>query len=247
MALVDELETPSASLELLLVRRVCRCPAPVGEPCPLDAAECRRRADLEELEAARQSRERADELVAAAAGPGSKNDAGKAPVRYLGLLRRSLELVARALEHGARAHGEAPGERNFARVPDGRRRFRDALGRHVLADAAGEWLDADPADPGATGVPHLVCAAVDALITVELELEDGATASAPREPYEALRDHFAGVRYQPNEARELERPSKPWASCSKACGFAGLEGNGCPCGGVFSERIEGKIFAEPPA
>jgi len=54
-----------------------------------------------------------------------------------------LEDVVRVLMHGAKKYPEAD---NWKRVPDARRRYRDAMHRHLIAE---ERLDPE------SGLPHL--------------------------------------------------------------------------------------------
>jgi len=98
--------------------------------------------------------------------PGAKLDAGK--VR-LGLVftgfARALQAVGSVGTMGAIKYRDD----GWSSVPDGQRRYTDALLRHLLAAAAGE-----PDDPE-SGLPHAAHVAWNALAVLELALRDPAT------------------------------------------------------------------------
>jgi hypothetical protein len=97
--------------------------------------------------------------------PGSKLDAGKAPVMQ-GAIRyfpRALEVVARISEKGAKKYSW----KGWESVPDGINRYADARGRHELAIGRGEVSDDSP---GGTGELHLGQVAWNAMAELELYL-----------------------------------------------------------------------------
>lgn len=94
--------------------------------------------------------------------PGAKLDAGKVPV-WQGLLLqfpRACAEVARVSEVGARKYSWG----GWQSVSDGLVRYRNALGRHLVAIGRGELMDSD------TGMFHAAQVAWNALAALELEL-----------------------------------------------------------------------------
>jgi hypothetical protein len=99
--------------------------------------------------------------------PGSKLDAGKAPVMR-GVIRyfpRALEVIARISEKGAKKYSW----KGWESVPGGQERYADARGRHELAIGRGEVYDTSP---GGTGELHLGQVSWNALAELELYLRD---------------------------------------------------------------------------
>ncbi len=93
--------------------------------------------------------------------PGAKCDRDKLRVWLMVAgFARALEAVADVTTHGARKY--SPG--GWLHVPDGEARYMDALGRHLLAHARGERIDA------ASGCLHLAQVAWNALAALELQL-----------------------------------------------------------------------------
>lgn len=100
---------------------------------------------------------------------GLKYDGGK---NMVGLLMtgcaKALLGVAKVLTYGAKKY-EAHSWRD---LPDAIERYNDALYRHLLAYAQGEWIDA--VEDGGSGEPHLAHALCCLLFIFELELEKTA-------------------------------------------------------------------------
>mgnify|MGYP001566574872 CR=1 FL=1 len=92
---------------------------------------------------------------------GAKLDAGK--VR-LGLVlcgfSRALQEVGKVGTYGADKYTD----NGWIDVPDGERRYTDAMLRHLMREADGEWIDAD------TGLLHAAQVAWNALARLDLAL-----------------------------------------------------------------------------
>jgi len=90
--------------------------------------------------------------------PGAKLDAGKvrAGLVLFGFAH-SLEQVARVGTYGAEKYSD----NGWMQVPDGVRRYTDALLRHLLAEAMGERIDPE------TGLPHAAHCAWNALARLD--------------------------------------------------------------------------------
>ena len=92
---------------------------------------------------------------------GAKLDAGK---NRLGLVlcgfARALQEVGRVGTYGANKYTD----NGWMSVPDGERRYTDAMLRHLLREAAGEECDPD------TGLHHAAHAAWNALARLDLAL-----------------------------------------------------------------------------
>ena len=90
---------------------------------------------------------------------GAKLDAGK---NRLGLVMfgfaRALQEVGRVGTYGARKYSD----NGWMQVPDGERRYTDAMFRHLMKEAAGEVKDAD------TELLHAAHTAWNALARLEL-------------------------------------------------------------------------------
>lgn len=95
---------------------------------------------------------------------GAKADLGKSPVTRgaLEYFPRALLEVARVSEIGANKYSW----RGWATVPDGVIRYRDALGRHLLAEGIDGPMDKD------TGCLHAAQVAWNALAALELILQE---------------------------------------------------------------------------
>lgn len=89
--------------------------------------------------------------------PGAKLDAGKPRMGLLSDFRHALVVVGQVATFGAEKY--SPG--GWLSVPDGERRYQDALWRHLLAD--GETDEQ-------SGLLHAAHAAWNALAVLELEL-----------------------------------------------------------------------------
>lgn len=101
-----------------------------------------------------------------------KDDSGKAPV-YAGFLAyfpRAARAVALVSAAGYEKYGEWAGWR---RVPDGRRRYTDAMARHMLNEATGKVYDMvdDMGQPG-TRCLEAAMVAWNALARLDKMLED---------------------------------------------------------------------------
>ena len=93
--------------------------------------------------------------------PGAKLDAGKVEMGLiLNGMPRALLQVARVATYGANKYTRD----GWMSVPDGPRRYTDALYRHLNAEARGEVDDAD------TQLEHAAHAAWNALARLELLL-----------------------------------------------------------------------------
>lgn len=92
--------------------------------------------------------------------PGSKMDAGKAPL-WRGLVEQfpiALQAVAQVSEFGAQKYVWS----GWKSVPDGAVRYGNAMMRHAVADAAGGRYDPD------SGLLHAAHVAWNALARLEL-------------------------------------------------------------------------------
>ena len=89
--------------------------------------------------------------------PGAKLDAGKVQAGLLLDFGRSLMAVAQVLDYGATKYTIG----GWHQVPDGKRRYTDAMMRHLLAQ--------DELDPD-SGLPHSYHIAWNALARLEMEL-----------------------------------------------------------------------------
>lgn len=91
--------------------------------------------------------------------PGAKLDAGK---NRLGLVlfgfSRALQAVGEVGTYGANKYTD----NGWMEVPDGERRYTDALLRHLMKEAGGEFRDAD------TGLHHAAHSAWNALARLDL-------------------------------------------------------------------------------
>ena len=96
--------------------------------------------------------------------PGAKLDAGKPPV-FQGLIDyfpRACMAVAEVSAVGAKKYAW----KSWQHVPNALERYSDALGRHLLYEAAGQELDQD------TGLLHKAHAAWNALAVLEMVLRE---------------------------------------------------------------------------
>lgn len=99
--------------------------------------------------------------------PGAKLDAGKVEMGLiLNGMPRALLQIARVGTYGANKYTRD----GWLSVPDGPRRYTDAMYRHLNAEARGEVHDAD------TGLEHAAHAAWNALARLELLLRGKGTA-----------------------------------------------------------------------
>ena len=97
--------------------------------------------------------------------PGAKLDGGKPRVGLvLGDFALALLEVAKVGTAGAVKYSD----HGWLSVPDGVSRYTDALGRHLLAEGAGEKMDPE------LGLLHAACAAWNALARLELQLRERA-------------------------------------------------------------------------
>ena len=93
--------------------------------------------------------------------PGAKLDAGKPRVwLVLGGFPRALEEISKVGTFGAEKYSD----NGWVDVPDGIARYSDAMGRHLLKEAAGEKLAPD------SGLMHAAHTAWNALARLELQL-----------------------------------------------------------------------------
>lgn len=95
--------------------------------------------------------------------PGAKDDAEK---RRMGLVvmgfARALDAVADVATFGARKYTDD----GWVSVPDGQRRYTDAMLRHITAEGRGEAVDAE------SGLAHAAHCAWNALARLELALRE---------------------------------------------------------------------------
>ena len=90
--------------------------------------------------------------------PGAKLDAGKVrPALVIQGFRKALLAISEVGTFGAAKYTD----NGWKSVPDGRKRYEDALYRHLLAEGVDEQ----------SGLPHLAHAAWNLLAMLELELE----------------------------------------------------------------------------
>jgi hypothetical protein len=95
--------------------------------------------------------------------PGTKLDRGKARVGLvLGGFSRALMAVSEVGTYGAQKYTD----RGWVEVPNGAERYTDAMGRHLLKEAAGEKMDEE------TGLLHAAHAAWNALARLDLILRE---------------------------------------------------------------------------
>lgn len=93
---------------------------------------------------------------------GAKYDAGKPRVDLLiDGCPLALEAISQVLTFGAKKYAD----HNWQHVPDGEKRYKAAMMRHVLASSRGEKTDSE------TGLSHLAHAACCILFMLELELK----------------------------------------------------------------------------
>jgi len=106
----------------------------------------------------------ADPTGRGAKEPGSKLDAGKAPILRgaIQYFPRALEQVAKVSEFGANKYAW----RGWETVPDGVNRYGDAMGRHMVKEAIEGPIDAD------SGCLHAAQVAWNALARLELMLRE---------------------------------------------------------------------------
>lgn len=95
---------------------------------------------------------------------GAKLDAGKNRLGLvLGGFARALQEVGKVGTFGANKYTD----NGWVEVPDGKRRYTDAMLRHILKEAAGEEVDVD------SGLLHAAHAAWNALARLDLMLRQG--------------------------------------------------------------------------
>lgn len=112
--------------------------------------------------------------------PGAKADAGKIrPALVLGGFARALTAVSDVGTYGARKYTD----NGWEDVPDGLRRYDEALVRHWLAEKRGERCDKD------TGLLHQAHLAWNALARLELMLRE-AGSEPPMQPKPASLDYL---------------------------------------------------------
>lgn len=93
--------------------------------------------------------------------PGAKLDAGKVEFDLIQVdMARALRQVARVATYGAKKYSRG----GWLEVPEGRRRYTNALYRHLNAEATGELHDPD------TQLEHAAHTAWNALARLELLL-----------------------------------------------------------------------------
>ena len=94
---------------------------------------------------------------------GVKYDTNKVrPALCVVQLAHAITAVSQVLTYGANKYSEE----NWALVPNGTRRYTDAMLRHLLREATGEYLDPE------SKLPHAAHLAANALIRLELLLRE---------------------------------------------------------------------------
>lgn len=104
--------------------------------------------------------------------PGSKLDAGKAPI-LRGLIQyfpRAIREVANVSQYGANKYSW----KGWEKVPDGINRYGDALGRHLILEAIEGEYDTGP---NGSGLRHATQTAWNALARLELILREEEAAA----------------------------------------------------------------------
>lgn len=95
--------------------------------------------------------------------PGAKLDAGKTRAGLvLHGFARALNAVAEVGTYGAEKYTP----NGWIEVPDGQARYTDAMYRHLMREAAGEYADPD------TGLAHAAHAAWNALARLDLMIRE---------------------------------------------------------------------------
>lgn len=103
--------------------------------------------------------------------PGAKLDAGKPRVGLvLGCFARALLAVSAVGTYGAAKYTDD----GWTSVPDGQRRYTDAMWRHLLADASGEHQDPE------SDQLHAAHVAWNALARLDLMLRAGESSDGSR-------------------------------------------------------------------
>lgn len=98
---------------------------------------------------------------------GVKNDMGKAPI-VQGLFRyfpRALRYVAFVSQYGLEKYNLEYADRNWSKVKNGFTRYTDALGRHLIDESEGEFVDPE------SNLFHAGHAAWNALARLELLIQ----------------------------------------------------------------------------
>lgn len=120
-----------------------------------------------------REKEKSVEAAPAGDGPGgaTKLDAGKMPVVsfFLNYFPHAILAVTTVSEYGARKYAKGnPEGTGWKKVPDGKRRYTDALGRHLVKEKVeGPYDDSD------SGLSHAAQLAWNALARLEIMLEAG--------------------------------------------------------------------------
>lgn len=128
--------------------------------------------------------------------PGSKADAGKAPV-YQGFIQyfaRAIQAVAEVSAFGSKKYNEGKYPTTWKEVPDGLGRYTDALGRHLLLEAKGELYAPD------SGLLHAAHAAWNALARLEKIVEE----EEARKCRDVVRDGFSASNTQTRDIHHLQ-------------------------------------------
>ena len=89
----------------------------------------------------------------------NKRDDGKAPMRYLGMLRGPLGEVAQVLLFGRKKYPTG-GDANWRNIDDGANRYLSAALRHILARCDGALVDPET---GRSHLAHAGCCVLFAL------------------------------------------------------------------------------------
>lgn len=102
---------------------------------------------------------------------GQKYDVDKLPV-FQGFIKyfpRAIEAVAAVSLAGAKKYAGGKYPTKWAEVPDGQLRYSDAMVRHMLEEAKGNFVDVGE---GSTGCLHLAQEAWNILARLELYLRE---------------------------------------------------------------------------
>lgn len=148
---------------------------------------------------------------------GSKLDAGKNRLSLVLFgFSRALKAVGEVGTYGANKYTD----NGWMEVPDGERRYSDAMLRHLLQEASGERCDQD------TGLLHAAHAAWNALARLDLMIRDAETAQrkmvdeilvetfAPLEDigYVIVKGEVWNIAPAPHQAAITGHPHRPYTA-----------------------------------
>lgn len=123
-----------------------------------------------------------------------KYDSGKIrPSLVLLSMSRALQSVSEVATFGADKYTDD----GWCQVPDGVKRYTDAMLRHMLAEASGEVNDPE------SGLPHAAHIAWNALARLDLEqrLRQALGSSPPPDPPDGVYDNLPTIQFFPGGTR----------------------------------------------